>query len=310
MLNFHMLSKLLAEDYHIQIATNGAKALDIAAGVNPPDLVLLDIMMPEMDGYEVCRRLKANELIRSIPVIFVTAMDATEDEEKGLSLGAVDYISKPFQPGIVRAWVRNQIERKRAEETMLEAQMRTATVLDSIADTFYSLDNKWRFIEVNPAAEKDPFGRPATELLGKVIWDLYPDLLGTRIHEHYLNAMKNCSLEHYESKSPLNEHWYEVFMYGRRNGIDVYMRDITERRQAEDALHQANKKLTLLSSITRHDINNQLTVLIGFLSCMNRNREVNRTPFLNQDIITTLDMIYYPTCSFESSHVEISRCTG
>jgi CheY-like chemotaxis protein len=119
--NIQSMSKLLTGDYRILIATSGARALDIAAGENPPDLILLDILMPEMDGYEVCLRLKANEQTRSIPVIFVTAMDATEDEEKGLSLGAVDYISKPFQPSIVRARVRNQTERKRAEDALRQA---------------------------------------------------------------------------------------------------------------------------------------------------------------------------------------------
>ena len=119
--NIQSMSKLLTGDYHILIATSGARALDIATGENPPDLILLDIMMPEMDGYEVCRRLKTNEWTRGIPVIFVTAMNATEDEEKGLALGAVDYISKPFQPGIVRARVRNQTERKRAEDALRQA---------------------------------------------------------------------------------------------------------------------------------------------------------------------------------------------
>ena len=138
--NIQSMSKLLAEDYHIQIATNGAKALDIAAGENPPDLILLDIMMPEMDGYEVCRRLKANEQTRSIPVIFVTAMDTTEDEEKGLSLGAVDYISKPFQPGIVRARVRNQTERKRAEDALLQLTERLSLAVLAGSVGIWDLD--------------------------------------------------------------------------------------------------------------------------------------------------------------------------
>jgi PAS domain S-box-containing protein len=161
-------------------------------------------------------------------------------------------------------------DRKRAEEELQESRMRITTVLEGIADTFYSLDDTWRFSAINPAAEKAPFGRPAAGLLGRVIWELYPNIVGTRIHQHYLDAAKNYSLEHYEAQSPLNGRWYEVFMQGRKNGVDVYMRDITARRQTEDALHIANRKLKLLSNITRHDINNQLTVLGGYLNILKK----------------------------------------
>ena len=125
---------------------------------------------------------------------------------------------------------------KKVEEEVLEAQMRTAMILEGIADTFYSLDEAWRFTTINPAAEKSPFGKPASELLGRVIWELYPDIVGTRIHRHYLDAAKNYTMEHYEAQSPLNGQWYEVFMQGRMSGVDVYMRDITERKRAEEEL--------------------------------------------------------------------------
>ena len=136
-------------------------------------------------------------------------------------------------------------ERKRAEKALSEAHERTRSILESIADTFYSLDTGWRFTVVNPAAEKAPFGRPASELIGKVIWDLYPNLVGTEIHRHYLAAAQHHTLEHYEAQSPLNGRWYEVFMQGRRDGVDVYMRDITERRQAVEALRIARDGLEI-----------------------------------------------------------------
>ncbi|GEM_PF-876011 len=139
--------------------------------------------------------------------------------------------------------VRDITERKQAEEKLLEAKARTATVLEGIADTFYSLDKKWRFTTVNPAAEKAPFGRPASELLGKVIWEVYPGLVGTFIQQHYYDAAKNFSLEHYEGQSPLNGRWYEVFMQGRRGGVDVYMRDISDRKQAEQEQKSAHERL-------------------------------------------------------------------
>ncbi len=93
--NIDVLSEVLREDYQIRVATSGEKALKIAYSDEPPDLILLDIMMPGLSGLEICRRLKANPDRRRIPVIFVTAMTSIEDEKLGLEIGAVDYITKP-----------------------------------------------------------------------------------------------------------------------------------------------------------------------------------------------------------------------
>lgn len=107
--NITLLSELLSKEYRIRVATSGEKALKIAYSDEPPDLILLDIMMPGMSGLETCRRLKANPDRRRIPVIFVTAMSSIEDEELGLELGAVDYITKPISPPIVKARVRTHL---------------------------------------------------------------------------------------------------------------------------------------------------------------------------------------------------------
>ena len=101
--------------YKLLAAKNGKTALSIAQKAKP-DLILLDIMMPEMDGYEVCKRLKADQSTAQIPVIFVTALSDAEDEAKGLTLGAVDYITKPFNPELIRARVRNHLELKRHQD--------------------------------------------------------------------------------------------------------------------------------------------------------------------------------------------------
>jgi len=110
--NIALLSALLRGTYRVKAATTGEKALAIAAGDDPPDLVLLDIMMPGLDGYEVCQRLKRNPATADIPVIFLTAKSEYNDEEKGLELGAEDYITKPPSPAIVLARIRTHLRLK------------------------------------------------------------------------------------------------------------------------------------------------------------------------------------------------------
>lgn len=166
--------------------------------------------------------------------------------------------SKPQKIGDVivgRVWsYRDITERKRAEDLLRMAHLRTEAILESIADTFFSLDSRWQFTTVNPAAEKAPFGRPAAELLGRVIWDLYPDLVGTQTYQRYLEVLKNRALEHYEAQSPLNGRWYKVFMKGREDGVDVYMRDITVRREAEEALQESMEKFRIIATNTPDQI--------------------------------------------------------
>jgi putative two-component system response regulator len=114
--NLVLMSNLLKGLYKVKIANNGDKALAIAASAAPPDLILLDIMMPKMDGYEVCRQLKSNPRTSNIPVIFLTAKTEIEDEQKGLELGAMDYLTKPISPPIVMARVKNHLTLKAMED--------------------------------------------------------------------------------------------------------------------------------------------------------------------------------------------------
>lgn len=135
--NLSLMSGLLKDDYKVKVANGGEKALKIAQSDSPPDLILLDIMMPGMDGYEVCQHLKANPATRDIPVIFLTAKVEVEDEKKGLELGAVDYLTKPVSPPIVMARVKNHLAlkahadflRNKGEFLELEVAKRTREVM-------------------------------------------------------------------------------------------------------------------------------------------------------------------------------------
>ena len=135
--NLALMSGLLKDDYKVKVANGGEKALKIAQSETPPDLILLDIMMPDMDGYEVCQHLKSNRATRDIPIIFLTAKAEVEDEKKGLEMGAVDYITKPISPPIVMARVKTQLSlkasadflRDKADYLEIEVGKRTREVM-------------------------------------------------------------------------------------------------------------------------------------------------------------------------------------
>ena len=114
--NLAVLSALLTPLYRVRVATNGARALSLAVDMLAPDLVLLDVTMPGMDGYAVCERLKHDPRTQAIPVIFLTARSEMEDEARGLALGAVDYITKPFSPPVVLARVKTQLALKASSD--------------------------------------------------------------------------------------------------------------------------------------------------------------------------------------------------
>lgn len=114
--NLELLSDLLLDRYRVRAASSGAKALAIARSAPQPDLILLDVMMPELDGYEVCRQLKADPATRNIPVIFLTARGEMAEEQRGFDLGAADYITKPISPPLLLARVRAQLQLKAATD--------------------------------------------------------------------------------------------------------------------------------------------------------------------------------------------------
>ncbi len=142
--NIKSLNAILADDYNVIFATDWRKGLELAGRMSP-DIVLLDIMMPDMDGYEICRRLKSESETREIPVIFITALDSEADEEKGLSYGAADYITKPFRPAIVRLRVRNHLQLKLQRD-----RLESLTMTDGMTEIAnrrrfdQHLDEEWR----------------------------------------------------------------------------------------------------------------------------------------------------------------------
>jgi signal transduction histidine kinase len=127
--NIAVISGVLKDSFRIKVATNGKKALAIARASDKPDLILLDIVMPGLDGYEVCHRLKSNPATRDIPVIFLTGVTDAEHEEKGFEVGAVDYIHKPFSSPIILARVKSQLALQTALRQAREARDRAEELL-------------------------------------------------------------------------------------------------------------------------------------------------------------------------------------
>ena len=144
--NVDILGEVLGEDYDISVAMDGETALELVREIHP-DLILLDVMMPEMSGYEVCTQLKADPKTAGIPIVFVTAMGEVEDETKGLELGAIDYLVKPISPPIVKARVKNHLELKLAKEELekqneileIKVQERTIELVRTQDATIYTL---------------------------------------------------------------------------------------------------------------------------------------------------------------------------
>ena len=153
--NIKVLSSLLRDEHEILFATNGEGALKIAHS-KQPDLVLLDIMMPDMDGYEVSKHLKSDPLTAHIPVIFVTAKDQEQDEADGFKAGAIDFITKPFRPLIVKARVRNHLQ--------LIGQRNTLKVLSDKLEAFHNRLDR----ELQTAKETQTFLLPGTTVLDNI----------------------------------------------------------------------------------------------------------------------------------------------
>jgi phosphoserine phosphatase RsbU/P len=161
--NIQIVNSILKDIYKIRIATSGVKALELAKVTPPPDLILLDVMMPEMDGYEVCTHLKLDPATRDIPVIFLTGQTEVEDETRGFEVGAVDYIHKPFSPAVVKARVHTHLVLRGIREQLaqqlltIQKELETArqiqlSILPSEIPKIEGLDIAARYIPMTSVA--------------------------------------------------------------------------------------------------------------------------------------------------------------
>jgi PAS domain S-box-containing protein len=259
--------------YEVLITSDGLTGLEMAA-VTPPDVILLDVKMAGLDGFEVCRRFKADSKTADIPILFITGVLHLDAEIEGLKLGAVDYVVKPLNMAAVKAKVDNQIALKWAKDKLtLQAAKEVAasfarvhSVLESTSDHIMTLDREWRVIYANGNA----LNALPDLRIGADYWSCFPAVAGTPAERYLRNAMGNRTEEEYQLFYPPYERWYGVRVFPVDEGISVFFSDITDEKKIEDklALEQLLREkrieaMTHMAGGLAHEINNPLAIIHG-----------------------------------------------
>jgi len=230
--NIDHLKEFLRLDYGIRGATSGEMAIKIALSQNP-DLILLDIMMPEMDGYEVCKKFKSIETTKVIPIIFVTTKSEIDDETKGLGLGAVDYITKPFVPAIVKARVATQLELKEARDDLQNLLKNTLMGSLKVMMDILSLLNPIMFSQ---ASRLRMYTKQITKLLNiKNGW--YYELAAMLSHIGCINLSAEILNKLYTGKT-LTDREQKIFEMGSKIGYELLANIPKIETIADMILHQ------------------------------------------------------------------------
>ncbi|HEY6399780.1 MAG TPA: ATP-binding protein, partial [Blastocatellia bacterium] len=223
------LRRLLGRRYEVEAVVDGLSALN-AARERPPDLALADVMMPGLDGFELLRELRADERLKTVPVILISARAGEEAVAFGLEAGADDYLVKPFSARELLARVDSVLKLARVRR---EAQERIISIWESITDGFIAFDRDWRYIYINMAAER--MGLRRAELLGRTIWEAFPDLLGTEVETALRRAAAKRTPQEVESYYSPWERWFNGKIFPAADGgVAIYLCDVTERKRAEE----------------------------------------------------------------------------
>lgn len=248
--NQQLFARSFGSEFTIDLASSGPEGLDMAAA-NPPDLILLDVLMPDVDGFETCRRLKALPKLQTIPVMFITGDSDPASEAQGFALGAVDYIQKPFKVSITLQRIRNLLERESLRKALFIERNRLDALVNAIPDLLFEVDRQgtylgiWTRQEALLAAERERLmGRTITDMLPPVAASVCMDAID-EADQTDTSYGKRMQLEFGDSRR-----WFELSV-AKQKTIDqdvpsfvVLSRDITERVEAQEriqyhALHDA-----------------------------------------------------------------------
>ncbi|HEY1809047.1 MAG TPA: ATP-binding protein, partial [Acidobacteriaceae bacterium] len=270
------VERLLGRRYHVTAVADGEQALRAAAD-HPPDLVLTDVMMPDMDGFTLLRALRANPATAAIPVVMLSARAGEEAESEGLEAGADDYLVKPFTARELLARVGSHIamHQLRTDLTRREHQLRTKaenaerqyrTILESISEGFVFLDRDFRIVYSNEQAAALS-GLPVEQILGKSAFDVAPALAETKFGEAFRQAMETGQVVRVEDFYPPSGHWLHANVYPAPDGLSVFAQDITERRVQQEKLLLSEKLAATgrLAATIAHEINNPLESVLNLI---------------------------------------------
>jgi len=315
--NIDVLGNMLRSDYKVLAATSGLKGLQLAQRLPQPDLVLLDIKMQGLDGYATCKELKQNEQTKNIAVIFVTADADIYSEERGLLLGAVDYITKPFNAMLVKARVRNHVLLKqgqdnlqllvdqataelRQEQGKLERSEKLYRTLMEAAPDSILLVNEQGDIEMANDSVEPMFGYKSLELVGNKIEVLVPDEFIAGHSQQRASFLQNPVIRSRVTLGKLSGKKKDGTVFpvdislspiSMENGTMIIadIRDMTEEQRMQDQLRQAQKMEAIgqLTGGIAHDFNNILNSILGFSSIALNDEVVQE----NEELKSYLDII-------------------
>ncbi len=237
------LKRILSEQgYNVEAVADGMAAL-AAIEQQVPDLVLTDIMMPQLDGLGLLQKLRANSTTKEIPIILLSARAGSESLVEGLSTGADDYLIKPFSARELLARIEASLKLARMRQEVARSEQ---IIMERITDAFVAFDRDLRFTYANPAAVQ-LMRKTLDEVLGKTVWEVFADFIGTPIEQAYRRAMTEQIAVEFDLYYPAYNIWVEGRLYPSPTGLSGFYRDITERKQAQEAIQQSETQFRQLA---------------------------------------------------------------
>ena len=320
-MNISMLRNALHPDYKVYFALNGQDALDSVA-TDKPDLILLDIVMPGLDGFTVCEHLKSNEETLDIPIIFITAKSDAADETRGLALGAVDFITKPFTPPVVKARVQTHLRLIQTFAQLKDLEKLLRSTLDNAMDAIITTDSDGITLDFNPAAE-NLFGYTQEDVLGKNIASL---IIPPETRTRHTQKMRHF-VEHATETDTLKRRLEITGMKadGKKIAIEIalassfrqgkchftaFLHDISERRLLMRSLNDtlksaeaANQAKSEFLANMSHEIRTPMNAIIGLTKLA---MQTELTPKL-EDYLTKIDKSSHSMLSVINDVLDFSR---